>query len=210
MSARDHLAPTRMNLLRARRELTRVAKGAHLIRRKREALVVELFRLARPAIDVRARIGVAMDAAGLALADALAAHGGTGLGAMSLPTRDLVVKLRPAVVWGIAVTDVEGHTPVGRTVDARGLAPAITGPAASETAERFEALAEMLIEAAPREQRVRRLGQALAETTRRLRTLEQRIAPRLESQISAVRDALEEREREEQLRLRHVQRERPV
>jgi V/A-type H+-transporting ATPase subunit D len=204
MSERDRLAPTRMNLLRARRELARVTKGAQLTRRKREALVVELFRLARPAIDVRERIVDAMDAAGLALADALSTHGDSALRAMGWPGRDPAVELRPAIVWGIAVSDVESHAPLGRTIDARGLAPALTGPAATDAAERFEALAELLIEAAPREQRVRRLGQALADTTRRLRTLEQRVAPRLESQIGAVRGALEEREREEQLRLRHV------
>lgn len=205
MSSRDRLAPTRMNLLRARRELERVTKGAQLTRRKREALVAELFRLARPAIDVRARIGEAMDSAVHALSGALAVHGGTGLHAMAWPGRDPAVELRPAIVWGIAVSDVESHAPLGRTLDARGLTPALTGPATNDAAERFEALAELLIEAAPREQRVRRLGQALADTTRRLRTLEQRVAPRLASQIGAVRDALEEREREEQLRLRHVQ-----
>lgn len=205
MSSRDRLAPTRMNLLRARRELARVTKGAQLTRRKREALVAELFRLARPAIDVRVRIGQAMDTAVHSLADALTVHGGSALRAMSWPGRDPAVELRPAIVWGIAVSDVESHTTLGRTLDARGLAPAITGPATSAAAEHFEALAELLIEAAPREQRIRRLGQALADTTRRLRTLEQRIVPRLEAQIGAVRDALEEREREEQLRLRHVQ-----
>ena len=40
-----------MNLVRARRELDRVKRGIGLTRRKREALVAELFRLARPAVD---------------------------------------------------------------------------------------------------------------------------------------------------------------
>jgi vacuolar-type H+-ATPase subunit D/Vma8 len=104
------------------------------------------------------------------------------------------------------VSDVVTRTAVARTLDARGLAPAITGPAVSRTAALYEELADLLIDAAPREQRVRRLSEAVGETTRRLLTLEQRVAPNLESQIAAVRQQLDEREREEHLRLRHVSR----
>ncbi|MFI5311706.1 MAG: V-type ATP synthase subunit D [Gemmatimonadales bacterium] len=206
---RERLAPTRMNLLRARRELARVTKGIALTRRKREALVAELFKLARPAVDVRTRLAEAISRAAESLADALAVHGGAGLAAMAWPAKEPLVELRPAKVWGLAVSDVVGRTPIARTLDARGLAPGAVGPAAATTASRFEELADLLVDAAPREQRVRRLGEAVAETTRRLLTLEQRVAPRLLVQIVGVRRQLEEREREEHLRLRHVQRARP-
>jgi V/A-type H+-transporting ATPase subunit D len=195
-----------MNMLRARRELARVAKGVALTRRKREALVAELFRLARPAVDVRARLAEAATLAAAALADALAVHGAGGLDAMAWPAREPMVELRPAQVWGIAVSDVIDRPPIARTLDARGLSPGATGVATADAAARFEALADLLIDAAPREQRVRRLAEAVADTTRRLRTLEQRVTPTLTAQIAAVRRQLEEREREEQLRLRHVRR----
>ena len=71
-------------------------------------------------------------------------------------------------------------------LDARAATPGSAGPAAIETAVHFEMLADLLLDAAPREQRIRRLGEALSATTRHLRTLE-------------------EREREEHLRLKHVQ-----
>ena len=48
---------TRQNLLALERRLARVGKGTVLLRRKREALVAELFRLARPAVAARASIG---------------------------------------------------------------------------------------------------------------------------------------------------------
>ena len=206
MSARTRLPPTRMNLLRARRDLARVARGIALTRRKREALVAELFKLARPAVDVRAKIADAVTRASEALADALALHGAADLRAMAWPAAEPLVELRPAQVWGLSVSDVVTRTAVARTLDARGLAPAITGPAVSRTAALYEELADLLIDAAPREQRVRRLSEAVGETTRRLLTLEQRVAPNLESQIAAVRQQLDEREREEHLRLRHVSR----
>jgi len=49
-------APTRQNLIGLERRLERVAKGTALLRRKREALVAELFRLARPAATARVSI----------------------------------------------------------------------------------------------------------------------------------------------------------
>lgn len=206
MSARDRLAATRSNLLRARRELARVQKGATLVRRKREALVNELFRIARPAIDVRARIHDASRAAGEALVEALGVHGAGELERMAWPVRDVRVELQPATVWGIPVSDITARPPLRRGVIARALAPGTAGPAASDAASGYEALADLLIDAAPREQRVRRLGDAVARAGRQLRTLEQQLAPRVARQVANVRRQLDEREREERLRLKHVQR----
>jgi len=206
MSGRERLAPTRMNLLRARRELARVVKGIALTRRKREALVSELFAAARPAVGVRQRIAEAATRAGFALGGAISVHGVDGLTPMSWPLKQPEVELRPAQVWGIAVSEVVGKPSFARTIDARGVAPQLTGPATADAAAAYESLVELLVEAAPREQRVRRLSEALADTTRRLRTLEQRVAPQLTTAIAGVRRQLEEREREEQMRLRHVQR----
>ncbi len=204
----DRLPPTRVSLLRARRELARVRRGATLVRRKREALVAELFRLARPVVDVRARIGEAATRAAEAVGAALAAQDQAALDAMAWPLPDPPVRIRPAQVWGIAVSDVIERTPLSRSLDQRALSAGLTGPAVLEAARRYEALGDLLVEAAPREQRVRRLGDAVALTTRHLRTLEQRVAPRLARQVATVRRALDEREREERLRLRHVQRRR--
>jgi V/A-type H+/Na+-transporting ATPase subunit D len=206
MTDGERLAPTRLNLVRARREAERVSKGITLTKRKREALVAELFRLARPAMDVRTRIAAAATQAAESLLSALSVNGAAGLDAMAWPLHNPMVELRPAQVWGLAVSDVVNRTPIARTFDARGLAPGMVGPAAASAAMRFEVLADLLIDAAPREQRVRRLSEALAETTRRLLTLEHRVAPRLAAQIMNVRHQLEEREREEHLRLRHIQR----
>ncbi|HVB31535.1 MAG TPA: V-type ATP synthase subunit D [Gemmatimonadaceae bacterium] len=204
MSARDRIAPTRASLLGARRRLARVLKGASLTRRKREALVAELFKLARPAVDVRQQLADSANAAAEALAGALAAHGISGLTAMAWPTGDPRVEVRPAQIWGLAVSDVIQRPALQRTLDARGLAPGDVGMAVEEAARRYEIFAELLIEAAPREQRVRRLSDAVATTSRRLRTLEQRVAPALQTQIVSVRRDLDEREREERLRLQRL------
>lgn len=201
----QRLAATRVNLLRARRQMGRVQKGAGLLKRKREALVRELFRLARPAADLRTRIGEGFVEAYASVLHALAVHGRSGLRAMAWPERDLDVRIEPNQVWGINVSDIVERPRIRRTLDARGLAPGSTGPSAAETAAHFENLTELLLDAAAGEERLRRLGDAAALSARRVRTLEQRITPRLQGQIATVQRTLEEREREEHLRLKRVQ-----
>lgn len=193
---------TRSALLRATRRLARVTKGVELLRRRREALVAELFRLARPAADARARLEAECRAAYPALLQALAAHGGAGLTTLGWPARELLVRVAPRSVWGVVVSTIEERSAVARTLAARGVSPASAGPAAGEAASRFEALTDLLLDAAPHENLLRRLGQALSRTSRQVNTLERRLAPGLSAGIASLRRTLEEREREEHGRLK--------
>ena len=202
--SREAMAPTRMNLIRAARHLERVGKGVELLRRKREALVTELFRLARPAADARAQIEASTRAAYPALLRALAAHGLAGVRALAWPARDVLLEIEPRSVWGIVVSTILRRPALSRTLGARGTAPGVTGPATVRAASAFERLAELLLDAAPREMLIRRLGEALSQTSRQVNTLERRVAPALRLQLAAVRRTLDEREREERHRLKHL------
>lgn len=206
MSAVDRVAPTRLNLLRARARLARVRKGAQIVRRKREALVAHLFQLVRPAISSREAIErKAQDAYG-ALAGALAVHGRDGLRAIAWPERRMTVEVHPAQIWGVAVADVGLTEPLRRTLDARGTPPGSTGPSTTIAADRFEALAELLIASAPNELRVSRLADAVAQTSHQLHVLEREVEPKLLARIARLARTLEEREREAHLALKRLRR----
>lgn len=195
---------TRMNLLRAARRLAQVTRGTGLLRRKREALVAELFRLARPAADARAAIAGATARAYPPLLAGLALHGRTGLRCIAWPGRDVTVEIEPGSLWGIVVSRITARPPLIRTVEARGAAPGLTGPAAGRASAAFERLADLLLEAAPREMLMRRLGEALAQTSRQVNMLERRLAPALRADVTGMRRTLDEREREERLRLKRL------
>ena len=195
--------PTRLELLRSRRRLARVREGADLLRRKREALVRELLRHARPAVDERERIGQAASAAYPALVEALATEGASGLAAAAEPLRDVTAQMRTTQVWGLLVGSVKEAPVLVRTLEARGTAPGPTSPATIDAAEAFERLTQLLVEAAPREMLLRKLGQAVAQTSRQVRALERRVEPALASAVASMTNLLDEREREEHLRLRH-------
>jgi H(+)-transporting ATP synthase subunit D len=200
------LAPTRLNLVRAVRRLERLSRGAAVLRRKREALVTELFRLARPAADARQQIAAAAQRAYPLLAGALALQGQAGVRAIAWPGREVSVDMEAGSVWGVVVSRIESLPAIARTLDARGTAPGGTGPVAVQAAAEFEKLTQLLLDAAPREMLLRRLGQALAQTSRQVHSLEHRLSPRLRGDIARVRQVLDEREREERLRLQTLTR----
>ena len=199
------LVPTRSNLLRGRAQLERVRRGADAVSRKRQALVAQLFRIARPAIDARTEIARKMTEAASALFDAVAASGIDGIRTAALPPSSPSVEVEPAQIWGVAVADVTPATKVRRTFEARGYTPAI-GDELTDAADAFESLVELLLAAAAGEVRVARLADAVASSSRQLRLLRERVEPTLISQIALVAATLDEREREEHVRLKHLQR----
>jgi H(+)-transporting ATP synthase subunit D len=203
-----HVAATRHELLRLSRRLARVRTAAELLTRKRRALVNELFLAARPALHAREAIAWQ---SGLAFAALLHARGDRGLRllrALGLPTREIGVELRLTEAWGLPAAEIVAHDPVRRKPAERGVAVGAAGPAATSTAEAFEQLTALLLDAASREILIRRLAAALADTSRRVNRLERRVEPELRGEAARVRATLEEREREEQHRYRRLARER--
>jgi V/A-type H+-transporting ATPase subunit D len=200
--------PTRLNLLRSRRRLERVREGADLLRRKREALVRELLLEARPAVDDRERIARAAGSAYPMLLDALGAEGGGQVLAAAEPLRQVELAMRAGQVWGLAIASVASPPKLERSMEGRGTAPGTTDVSTVAAAEAFETFAQLLVEAAPRDVLLRRLGRAVAQTSRQVRALERRVEPALAAAVATMTNLLDEREREEHLRLRHFLRRR--
>jgi V/A-type H+/Na+-transporting ATPase subunit D len=198
------LAPTRSNLQSLARRLDRVRRGAALLRRKREALVSELFRIARPALDARERIASHADQAWGTLHLALTSRGAVELSTLGLPPRALSVDIASRVSWGVEVPDLGPRPTVLRSLALRDQDVGTPGVAAERATSEFEHLVELLLDAAPRELILERLSDQLVRTTRQVNRLEQRVGPALTAQHAAIRSTLEEREREDHVRLRFL------
>lgn len=198
-------AATRSNLVKLRRRLVQVQKGATLLRRKRESLVSELFDRARPAIEHRKTIEAQTLKATRSLLEARATHSVEELEALGWPSREVLVELEPVETFGLSPTVTLARTPsLVRGLNDRAIAPGAGDAAAVTAGTDFERLVELVLEAAPKEFLMRRLGDELARATRVVNTLEQRVAMRLVRELASVRRTLDEREREEQLRLKRV------
>ena len=117
MSVRS-VPPTRSGLVRASAQLGRVQKGRELLNRKREALITELFKSARPALNARQEVEErASEAYRALLLQALAAHGQASLETYAWPGREIAVELEHRQIWGIAVPSVVSHSPIQTNAD---------------------------------------------------------------------------------------------
>lgn len=202
MTAAARPAATRSSVLRLQRSLAQATRGATLLRKRREALVRVLFEHARPAVDARRGIEERALAAYRALLEALAAEGLGALDALGRPAREVHVDLAVRDDGGVRAVELASRPPVVRSLAARGTAIGPGDAAAVVAAEQFERLVELLLDVAPEDALMRRLGQELSHLTRLVNTLEQRVAPGLARALADVRRTLEEREREEHYRLR--------
>jgi vacuolar-type H+-ATPase subunit D/Vma8 len=166
--------------------------------------VDELLRRAKTAVASREAIDAQARRAWRALWLALSSQGSDGLAPLGWPTREVNIDVTAIELWGINAAVLVRPPALVRSVAARGLAPAAGEAAGADAARQFELLIEQVLEAAPEEHAMRRLGQALSHTTRLVNTLEQRIAVGLTADIAHIRRTLSEREREEYVRIKRL------
>jgi H(+)-transporting ATP synthase subunit D len=195
---------TRSNLLRYARRLDQVRRGVALLKRKRQSLVAELLARARTAVSSREAIEARARRAWSLMWLALSSNASYGVTPLGWPTREVDVELRAVDVWGVRASELVNRPTLVRSLAARGLLPGAGEASSHEAAREFEVLVERLLDAAPKEHAMRRLGQALSQTTRLVNTLEQRLAVRLAADLAEVRRTLSEREREEHLRVKYL------
>jgi V/A-type H+-transporting ATPase subunit D len=187
---------------RARRAVAR--RGAELLRGKREALAVELFRVARDAVAGRERLDGALREGVRALALARGLEGEPGLASLALAAaRDIPVEIELHKVWGIPVPGIAAPRLV-RAVDARGVSPLGVGLAPHAAATRHEEALEALLAAVSNEVRLARLGDELRKTSRRIGALEEVVIPALDADLRRIALALEERAREDLARRKRM------
>lgn len=204
MTRTTHVPATRSNLLRYARRLDQIRRGATLLNRKRQALVAELFARARTAVTSRETIDVHARRAWSLVWLALSSTGSDGVMPLGWPTREIDVELKGVALWGVGAAELVKRPTLVRSLAARGVLPGPGEALSHEAARAFEALLEQVLDAAPKEHAMRRLGQAVSQTTRLVNTLEQRVAVRLAADLAEIRRALSEREREEHLRIKHL------
>ena len=199
---------TRMALLEARARLATARHGARLLRGKREVLAAELFALLRDVIAGRDHLDAVLREAQRALVLAEAIEGEAALSSLAdAARRKIPVGVEERRVWGVPVHRVTAPRLV-RAADARGAGPSAWGLPTADAARRHEEALEVLLEIASRELHLARLGEEIQDTSRRVNALEQLVAPRLQGEARRITLALEERAREEAVRLKRFKRKR--
>lgn len=197
----EAIAPTRSNLLQRRDQLKLAGRGADLLKRKRDALIGEFFDLVKASLEARRALQTASKEAYFALFLANAWDGPAAVESLALASAaELEVEITVENLFGVKVPQVQPpefdrelpFSPVGagaRTLDA---------------AAEFRKLTEAIIQVAATETRLRRIGEEIKKTNRRVNALEQLVIPGIRYEIKSIRSVLDQRALEEVTVLKRI------
>ncbi len=201
----EQVSPTRMNLLLLRRQIKVAEQGVRLLKTKRDALFAEFRKMIEPLLERERELDRALQQATRVLTLALGVDGPERLASTAMVTRrkDLALEMKERKMWGVKMLDIAGVKLRRRFVD-RGYSPLTVSTRIDFAAERFEEAVEILLALAPMEIRLKKLGEEIKKTTRRVNALEQKVIPELRQQTKFIRQVLEDREREDKFRLKRL------
>ncbi|MDR0248197.1 MAG: V-type ATP synthase subunit D [Oscillospiraceae bacterium] len=194
------VTPTKGNLLNIRRSLSLARMGYDLMDRKRNILIHEILALIERAEELQSRIDTTFSAAYASLQSANITLGISSDLAESVALDD-TVNIRSRSVMGVEIPIVtcaprdETDLPYGFMFsDAR----------LDDARERFIQVKHLTGELAELETTIYRLAVAIKKTQKRANALQNIIIPGFAADIAFITDALEEKEREEFVRLKVI------
>lgn len=194
-------APTKGNLNAAKRSRALADNGYELMDRKRNILIREMMELMDEAEDLQERIDSTFSEAYASMRLAEISMGGSAQsGANAVPIDDsFSIRFRSVMGVELPVVSAEPEEPSGPPY---GLA--FTSSDLDDAYFKFAEVKELIRELAETENCIYRLAYAIKKAQKRANALQNIVIPGLDSEIARISDALEEKEREEFVRLKVV------
>ena len=197
----ETIAPTRSNLLQRRDQLRLAIRGADLLKRKRDALIGEFFGLVKVSLEARRELSKVSKDAYFSLFLAKAWDGPEAVESLSLASKaDLDLDIKIENIFGVKVPQVQPPTFSTELP----FSPINAGASTLDAAAQFRKLVEALTRVAATETRLRRIGEEIKKTSRRVNALEQLVIPGINAQIRDIRSVLDQRALEEVTVLKRI------
>jgi V/A-type H+-transporting ATPase subunit D len=201
----EEVRPTRSELLERRSQIQLAQQGMDLLKQKRDALLIEFMSVMDETLRLSGTLQKTTQEAQYALAVAKSVDGNVSVRSVAMATKgEVTIDMTGTKIMGVSVPVVtKGESPV-RSSFTRGYS--ITGVSSriDESADKFERILDVIIEYADIETRLKRLGEEIQKTNRRVNALEQITVPSLREQVAYIRQTLDERAREDLFRLKKV------
>jgi len=200
----EQISPSRINLFNLKNLISSAERGVKILEDKREALVKELLTRYREVIQERETLHHMLRRSARDLALALGLNGREMLRSLSFATkRTAMVEVIERNVWGVKFPELHYKSLV-RRIDMRGYNPGSVSSTVDRVAKEFESLLNLVLEMASGELYMKRMGEEVRKTTRRINALNDVIIPESKAQLVTIKRILEEREREDILRLKKL------
>jgi V/A-type H+-transporting ATPase subunit D len=196
----SEISPTRMNLLARRSRLALAVRGVDLLQKKLDALVREFFALVHETLDARRELSKTGREAHMALILAKSFDGPTEVEVHSLGVPVISeVQAKVESVWGTRVPRLAVEWPHKAATS-----PLAVGARTHAAQLAFRRLSRALIQVANTEARLRRVGEEIKKTARRVNALELAVIPGIRSQIRYIQQVLDQQEQEDIFRLKRI------
>lgn len=200
----EEIHVTRMELLEKKKQIQLAEQGADLLKRKRDALLIEFMSVMDIALQTSEELQKAAREATYAISIARAVDGTVALKAAGLAVeKKPFVEITGTYVMGIPIPEVN-KVSVKRTVIGREWSMLGVSSRIDETAEKMENEVDIIVEVAGVETKLKRLAAEIQKTRRRVNALDYLVVPRLKEQVKFIAQSLEERAREDIFRLKKV------
>lgn len=191
------LHPTRTNLLLLKERKTSVLGSVGILKGRRQALIREFLATSRPLLETREAIRERYAAALQRLQLSLGHEGVEYIASLAPVNRqDPGLQIVPGNVLGLKFSEVTLKQSVVRTPLERGYDFRSPTPHLDEALFLFESIAAEMLDTAVYQAKLKRLEEELRKISRRIRVLEERVMPELQSSLHSITQYLGERERE--------------
>ncbi len=188
--------PTRMEMLNTKQRLVLATKGHKILKQKRDALVLEFFRIVKKASNLRGQVDAELKLAFKSLAIAKAFHGDTFVQTAAMASKPIPeIEVKPKNVMGVRIAEIKGVN-VEKDLMSRGYSIEGSSAKFDEAVEHFEKALNLIIQLAEFETALRRLLKEIEVTNRKVNALEFNVQPRLKKAIKSIADHLNRLEAE--------------
>ncbi len=206
MGAHD-VTPNRSVLLQLKSKIKLTQGGHKVLKMKRDGLIIEFFEVMEKDKQMRAGVSSDYDSAMEKINIATTVKGEIAVKSAAYALKaDPQVKLSSKSIMGMMVPKVEAERIHTKITD-RGYGVITTSSYIEDAAMAFEKLLDTIVRAAEVETTMKKLLDEIEKTKRRVNALEFKIIPELQESERFVKFSLEEMERENTTRLKHLKKE---
>ena len=202
----QEITPNRSTLLSLKKRIKLSESGYKIMKMKRDGLIIEFFEVLEKAKKMREGVASDYEAAMEKITIARAVEGEIAVKSAAYALKaEPEVKLGSKSIMGMMVPKVEATSMHTKMID-KGYGVIETSAYIEEAAVAFEKLLDTLVRAAEVETTMKKLLDEIERTKRRVNALEFKIIPDLKESERFVSFRLEEMERENTIRLKHLKR----
>lgn len=195
--------PTRMELIKTKDRIALAKKGHKLLKQKRDALILEFFKILKKAQDLRGELMRLVGPAHKSLAMAEAYHSEQELSKISLDLkRNIDIDMSVRNVMGVKIPSI--NTKIEERKNTYSLAG--TSAKIDTAVDDQNKVFQIILKLAETETAMKRLIAEIEKTKRRVNALEYVLIPRLDEQKAMISLRLAEMERDSFVSLKAIKR----